>query len=156
MTDTLSTNGRTRLQANRRDGQVWPALPGGCERAESDGASRPYLYQPVDEVVVSSERWVKGHSEDDQSWHGAVGDENHDESLVRAIAGREQDKKTPAARHGLFRGPGPDQQAHEQPVIVPGDMDQIALVDILPAPQPRPAHATPVQDVREGALDQFR
>src|SRR4051812_206677 len=45
MTDTLSTNGRTRLQANRRDGQVWPALPGGCERSESDGASRPYLYR---------------------------------------------------------------------------------------------------------------
>src|SRR3954453_13401903 len=44
MTDTLSTNGRTRLQANRRDGQVWSALPGGCERSESDGASRPYLY----------------------------------------------------------------------------------------------------------------
>src|SRR3954467_4468595 len=112
--------------------------------------------QPVDEVVVSSGRWVKGHSEDDQSWHCAVGDENHDESLVRAIAGREQDKKTPAARHGLFRGPGPDQQAHEQPEIVPGDMDQIALVDILPAPQPRPAHPTPVQDVSEGALDEFR
>src|SRR3954463_8962476 len=45
MTDTLSTNGRTRLQANRRDGQVWSALPGGCERSESDGASRPYLYR---------------------------------------------------------------------------------------------------------------
>src|SRR4051812_49506673 len=106
--------------------------------------------------LTSSGRWVKGHSEDDQSWDGAVGDENHDESLVRAIAGREQDKKTPAARYGLFRGPGPDQQAHEQPEIVPGDMDQIALVDILPVPQPRPAHPTPVQDVREGALDQFR
>jgi hypothetical protein len=29
-------------------------------------------------------------------------------------------------------------------------------MDILPAPQPRPAHATAVQDVRKGALDQFR
>src|SRR3954466_16054158 len=45
MTDTLSMNGRTRLQANRRDGQVWSALPGGCKRSESDGASRPYLYR---------------------------------------------------------------------------------------------------------------
>src|SRR5215210_3870273 len=100
---------------------------------------------------------VQAHSEDDQSWHGAVGDENHDPGLVSgAIAGREQDKKTPAARHGLFRGPGPDQPAHEQPEIVPGDMDQIALVDILPAPQPRPAQTTPVQDVSEGALDEFR
>ena len=35
-------------------------------------------------------------------------------------------------------GSGPDQQAHEQPEIVPGDVDQIALMDVLPAPQPRP------------------
>src|SRR3954470_17421800 len=32
---------------------------------------------------------VQAHVQDDQSWDGAVGDENHDESLVRAIAGRE-------------------------------------------------------------------
>ena len=100
---------------------------------------------------------VKGHSEDDQSWHDAVGDENHDQSHVGGpIRGRQQDKKTPAARHGLFRGPSPDQQAHEQPEIVPGDMDQVALMDVLLAPQPRPAQATPVQDVRKRALDEFR
>src|SRR4051812_45098003 len=29
-------------------------------------------------------------------------------------------------------------------------------MDVLPAPQPRPAQTTPVQDVREGALDEFR
>ena len=84
-------------------------------------------------------------------------DENHENGPVSgAIGGREQDKKTPTARHGFLRGAGPDQQAHEQPEIVPGDMDQIALMDILPAPQPRPAQATPVQDVSKGALDQFR
>ena len=86
-----------------------------------------------------------------------MGDENHENGRVSgAIAGREQDQKTPAARHGFLRGSGPDQQAHQQPEIVPGDVDQIALVDILPAPQPRPAQATAVQDVRKGALDQFR
>src|SRR4051794_33408573 len=73
-----------------------------------------------------------------------------------AIADREQDQNTPAARHGFLRGSGPDQQAHQQPEIVPGDMDQIALMDIFPAPQPRPAQATAVQDVSKGALDQFR
>ena len=68
-----------------------------------------------------------------------MGDENPENGLASsAIGGREPDQNTPAARHRLFRGPGPDQQAHEQPEIVPGDMDQIALVDILPAPQPRP------------------
>jgi hypothetical protein len=35
-------------------------------------------------------------------------------------------------------------------------MDQIALVDVLPALQPRPPQTTPVQDVSEGALDEFR
>ena len=52
-----------------------------------------------------------------------------------------------------FGVPAPISSASE---IVPSNVDQIALVDILPAPQPRPAQATAVQDVREGALDQFR
>src|SRR3954464_9788359 len=65
-------------------------------------------------------------------------------------------KKAPAARHGFLRSSGPDQQAHQQPEIVPRDVDQIALVDVLPAPQPCPAHPTAVQDVSEGALDEFR
>src|SRR5215212_11853899 len=100
---------------------------------------------------------VQAHVHDDQSWDGAVGDENDQNGRVSgAIADREQDQNTPAARHGFRRGSGPDQQAHEQPEIVPGDMDQIALVDILPAPQPRLAHPTSVQDVSKGALDDFR
>ena len=66
--------------------------------------------------------------EEDQSWYDAVGDENHENGRVSGtIRGREQDKETPAPCDGLFRGSGPDQQAHEQPEIVPGDMDQIAL-----------------------------
>ena len=86
-----------------------------------------------------------------------MGDENDQNGRVSgAIAGREQDQHTPAARHGFLRGSGPDQQAHEQSEIVPGDMDQIAFVDVLPAPQPRPAQTTPVQDVRKRALDPFR
>ncbi len=100
---------------------------------------------------------VKAHPEEDQSWHGAVLDESHENGRGSGtIRGRQQDKKTPTTRHGLFRGPGPDQQAHQQAKIVPGDLDQIALVDVRPAPPPRPAQTTPVQDVSEGALDQFR
>src|SRR6185312_5411543 len=95
--------------------------------------------------------------EEDQSWYDAVFDENFENGRVSGtIRGPEQDKKVPAPCDGLFRGSGPDQQAHQQPEIVPGDVDQIALVDILPAPQPRPAHPTPVQDVSKRALDQFR
>src|SRR3954467_14027551 len=95
--------------------------------------------------------------EDDQSWYEAAGDENHETArLSGTIRGREEDKNVPAPCDGLFRGSGPDQQAHQQPEIMPGDMDQIALMDILPAPQPRPAQATPVQDVSKRALNQFR
>src|SRR3954465_6382130 len=95
--------------------------------------------------------------EDDQSWDDAGGDENHENGRVSGtIRGPEQDKNVPAPCDGLFRGSGPDQPAHEQPEIMPGDMDQIALVDVLPAPQPRPAQTTPVQDVSKRALDQFR
>src|ERR1044072_4113060 len=95
--------------------------------------------------------------EDDQSWYDAVGDENHENGRVSGtIRGREQDKNVPAPCDVLFRGSGPDQPAHQQPEIVPRDMDQVALVDVLPAPQPRPAQTTPVQDVRKGALDAFR
>src|SRR5919202_5840407 len=96
----------------------------------------------------------KIYGENDQGRRCVVGDENHDQGRVSdPSAAREPNKKTPASRGGFLRGSGPDQQAHQQPEIVPGDMDQVALVDVLPAPQPRAANPTPVQDVSEGALD---
>src|SRR4051794_30937548 len=55
-----------------------------------------------------------------------------------------------------FGVPAPINRRISSPRLWSGDMDQVALVDILPAPQPRPAHTTAVQDVSEGALDQFR
>src|SRR3982750_3759754 len=111
----------------------------------------------VEAHVHDDQSWIRAGSELDQSWHGAVRDENHENGPVSgAIADREQDQNAPAARYGFLRGSGPDQQAHQQPEIVPGDMDQVARVDILPAPQPRPAHATPVQDVSKRALNQLR
>src|SRR3712207_9491711 len=97
---------------------------------------------------------VKAPAGDDQGWYGAVGDDNHENGLVSgAIAGREQDQQTPATRHGLFRGSGPDQQAHEQPEIVPGDMDQVALVDVPATTQPRSPHAAALQSVGKRAFD---
>ncbi len=96
----------------------------------------------------------KPRDENDQVWRGAGRDENHDKDLVSTPSvGREPDNKAPAARGGFPRGSDPDQQAHQQPEIVPGDMDQVTLVDVLPASQPCPAHPAPVQDVSEGALD---
>src|SRR3954467_15884902 len=54
-----------------------------------------------------------------------------------------------------FGVPAPINRRISSPRL-PCDMEQIALMDILPAPQPRPAHPTAVQDVSKGALDQFR
>ena len=34
-------------------------------------------------------------------------------------------------------------------------MDQVALVDVLPSAEPRPSHAAAIEDMGEGALDQF-
>src|SRR5919206_3959344 len=99
----------------------------------------------------------KPRDEADQGWRGAVGDENHDQGRVSdPNAGPEHDNKTPAARGGFLRGSGPDQQPHQQAEIVTGDMDQVALVNILPAPQPRAAHPAPVQDVSKRALNDLR
>src|ERR1044072_2313485 len=100
---------------------------------------------------------VTARREDDQNWPGAVFDESLANGRVSGtIRGPEQDKNLPAPCDGLFRGSGPDQQAHEQPEIVPADVDQIALMDVLPAPQPRPALSSPLQDVIEGALNHSR
>jgi hypothetical protein len=39
---------------------------------------------------------------------------------------------------------------------VPGDVDQIAFVDIFASAQPGPPHAASVEIVGEGSLDDFR
>ena len=49
----------------------------------------------------------------------------------------------------------PGQQPHDQPQIVPGDVDQVALLHVLPATQPDPAHAAAIEDQGKAAFDQF-
>src|SRR3712207_7198045 len=45
--------------------------------------------------------------------------------------------------------PGAGQQPHDEAEVVAGDVDQVALVQVLPAAQPGPAHAAAVEDQRE-------
>ena len=52
-------------------------------------------------------------------------------------------------------GAGTDQEPHDQAEIVAGDVDQIALVQVLAAAQPGPAHAAAVEGEGEAALDQL-
>ena len=51
--------------------------------------------------------------------------------------------------------PRPGQQPHDQSQIVPGDVDQVALLHVLPATQPDPAHAAAIEDQGEAAFHQF-
>jgi hypothetical protein len=51
--------------------------------------------------------------------------------------------------------PSAGQQAHEQPQVVPGDVDQVSLVDVLGAAQLSPSHAAAIQDQCKAALHQF-
>ena len=53
------------------------------------------------------------------------------------------------------RGACTDQEANDQPEIVGGDVDQVALAQVLAATQPCPAHATAVEGQGEAALDQL-
>src|SRR4051812_42833412 len=75
------------------------------------------------------------------------------------LVGSRTNKHQPLAT-ASFGVPAPMSRRMSSPRLCPAtwisDMDQIALVDILPAPQPRPAHPTAVQEVSKGALDQFR
>src|SRR3954465_13985303 len=41
------------------------------------------------------------------------------------------------------------------PQVVPDDMDQVSLVDVLAAAQPGPSHAAAIQDQRKSTLHQF-
>src|SRR5208337_1045948 len=47
------------------------------------------------------------------------------------------------------------ERAHQHAEVEAGDMDQVALVDILASAQPGAAHAAAIEDMGEAALDQF-
>ena len=55
----------------------------------------------------------------------------------------------------LSRGSGPDQQPHQDAEVVPGDVDQISLVNIFASAQPGPPHPALVEIVGERPLDDF-
>ncbi len=58
-----------------------------------------------------------------------------------------------SARHGLARGAGADELAHQQREVVAGDVKQVSLVQVLAPAQPGPAHAAAIEGVGKGALD---
>src|SRR6202035_5301714 len=49
----------------------------------------------------------------------------------------------------------PGQEPHDQSQVVSGDVDQVALLNVVPATQPDPAHAAAIEDQREAAFHQL-
>ena len=72
-----------------------------------------------------------------------------------AVGGREEQQVRRRAGQELPRGPGTDQEPHDQAEIVAGDVHQVALVQVLAAAQPGPAHAAAIEGQGEAALDQL-
>ena len=56
---------------------------------------------------------------------------------------------------GRPRGSGAGQRAHQQRQVEAGDVDQVALGDVVAPAQPGSSHAAAVEDVSEGAFAQF-
>src|SRR3954468_17661161 len=79
-----------------------------------------------------------------------------DQEGEEPTGGRNGGEKTGRSpRLELTGCPGAGQQPHDQAEIIARDMDQVALVQVLPAAQPRSAHATTIEDQREAPLDAF-
>ena len=94
-----------------------------------------------------------GTDEDDQD--GAVGvvvperDDDEDERIVR----RQDDGESHiSGGRGLARGAVAGQEAHDQPNVVAGDVQEVAFLDVRPAAQPGSAHAATIEDQGEAAL----
>src|SRR4051794_36165510 len=115
-----------------------------------DGLTGPVLaalhtvpYQPVEKVAAQL-KWSGSMLRGDGGGLVASDDDQEDE---QATSWRDDSRKRD-------RNPGPEpprgsrsrQQPHNQAQVVAGDVDQVALVQVLPAAQPSPAHATAVED----------
>jgi hypothetical protein len=68
---------------------------------------------------------------------------------------RDREKPGGSPRDELSGRSSPGEQAHDQSQVVSGDVDQVALLHVLPATQPDPAHATAIEDQGETAFHQF-
>ena len=49
----------------------------------------------------------------------------------RAVGQESEQKEASSSCRGLLWGAGADQEAHQQPEIVSGDMEEIALVNVV-------------------------
>src|SRR4051794_11470611 len=93
------------------------------------------------------------HADDKYRGLGVGGDDEDGDD--GAVAGGEGQQVRRRAGQELPRGPGADQEAHDQAEVVARHVHEVALLQVLAAAQPGPAHAAPVEDQREAPLDQL-
>src|SRR5580693_500660 len=106
-------------------------------------------YQSGDEVAFSVRVCGDGDNErrrfsvddgDQGESHGGVGSQDENDGV--------------ASLRGLLRRTLPVERAHQEAEVEPGDVDQIALVDVLASAQPGALHAA-IEDMGEGPLNQL-
>ena len=70
--------------------------------------------------------------------------------------GLNEEQKRASGARGLPGRALSDHGAHQNAEIEPGNVDQIALVNVLATAQPRAAYAASIKNMGEAALDPFR
>ena len=83
----------------------------------------------------------------------AAGNEHYDEQAGVIRGDSKKPSGIPWAE--AARRPGSRQQPHDQSQVVASYVDQVALLHVLPAAQPYPAHAATIKDQGEAALHPF-
>ena len=89
--------------------------------------------------VNNEETWLVGFHGDQKGDKGPIWHGENENNAIR-----------PA--HGLPRGTGADELAHQEPEIVAGDVEQVTFVDVLAATQVGSSHAATVQDMGKRTL----
>src|SRR5512134_3581776 len=90
--------------------------------------------------------------EADGEHRGLVATDDHEKGDHGAIGGREPQPARRCLGQERPRSTGTDQKTHDQPEVVAGDVEEVALAQVLPATQPGPAQATAIQDQGKAAL----
>src|ERR1700755_2782461 len=92
-------------------------------------------------MAITSAAWFSVDDGDQGESQGGVGSQDENDGVANL--------------RGLLRRSLPVERAHQEAEVEPGDVDQIALVDVLASAQPGAPHAAAIEDMGEGPLDQL-
>ena len=102
-------------------------------------------------MPLSVRCWRDADGDDER---GGFGVDDRDQAENQQSVGLQDEKEGDAGLCGLSGRPLTMEGAHQHPEVEAGDMDQIALVDVLTSAQPSSPHAAAIEDVGERPLDE--